>query len=365
MTAVDFVLPAELEAREPAELRGSGRDDVRLLVTSRGDDRITHAHFRELPRFLRPGDLLVLNTTATLPAALRAARPDGEIIALHVSTSLPGGLAIVEPRPCGAAGFSLPDQSMFAGLKPGAPQETVSQETGSQETHSPQTLTLPDDVRATLLSPYRHSSRFWLARIDVADLRAYLARYGRPIHYSYIERAYPLDAYQTVFAAEPGSAEMPSAGRAFTRGMLVCLRRSGVRLAKLVLHAGVASLERHERPHEEYFEVPLRTAEEVRRAKERGGRVIAVGTTVVRALESSLDRDGHVIASRGWTDLVITPERGVFAVDGLLTGLHEPQATHLAMLEAIAGREHIEQAYAAALEKKYLWHEFGDLHLIV
>jgi S-adenosylmethionine:tRNA ribosyltransferase-isomerase len=158
---------------------------------------------------------------------------------------------------------------------------------------------------------------------------------------------------------------MPSAGRAFTRGMLVCLRRRGVRLAKLVLHAGVASLETHERPYEEYFDVPARTADEVRRAKERGGRVVAVGTTVVRALEASVDRAGRVIASRGWTDLVITPERGVQVVDGLLTGLHEPRATHLAMLEAIAGRAHIETAYAAALEKKYLWHEFGDLHLIL
>ncbi|HYH07258.1 MAG TPA: S-adenosylmethionine:tRNA ribosyltransferase-isomerase [Thermoanaerobaculia bacterium] len=330
MTAIDFVLPAELEAREPAELRGSGRDDVRLLVTRRSDDAVMHAHFRELPRFLNPGDLLVLNTTATLPAALSAVREDGAIIALHVSTSLPGGLALVEPRG-----------------------------------ESSSTLMLPGDGKATLLAPYRDSSRLWLARIDVPDLRAYLARYGRPIHYSYIERPYPIDAYQTVFAAEPGSAEMPSAGRAFTRSMLVCLRRSGVRLAKLVLHAGVASLERHERPHEEYFEVPLRTAEEVRRTKERGGRVIAVGTTVVRALESSLDDDRNVIASRGWTDLVITPERGVFAVDGLLTGLHEPRATHLAMLEAIAGREHVQRGYEAALAEKYLWHEFGDLHLIV
>lgn len=336
MTAVEFEFPPELEAREPAELRGSGRDDVRLLVTRRSDDAVIHAHFRELPRFLNAGDLLVLNTTATLPAALSAIRADGAIVALHVSTSLPGGLAVVEPR--------------TGGLKPGAPQET---------------LTLAGDATATLLAPYRESSRLWLARIDVPDLRAYLARYGRPIRYSYIDRPYPLDAYQTVFAAEPGSAEMPSAGRAFTRGMLVCLRRSGVRLAKLVLHAGVASLERHERPHEEYYEVPLRTAQAVRSTKERGGRVIAVGTTVVRALESSLDRDGRVVASRGWTDLVITPGRGVFAVDGLLTGLHEPRATHLAMLEAIAGRDHVQHAYRSALERRYLWHEFGDLHLLV
>lgn len=322
MTAYAFELPRELEAREPAELRGDGRDDVRLLVTSRENDSVTHAHFRDFPAFLRAGDLLVLNTTATLPAAVND---------LHVSTPLPGGLVLVEPR--GPHGSSI---------------------------------RLPGDVTVTLLAPYRDSQRLWLARFDgVGDLRAYLARYGRPITYSYIERSFPIDAYQTVFADEPGSAEMPSAGRAFTREMLVCLRRRGVRLAKLVLHAGVASLESHERPHEEAYEVPVRTVGEVRRAKERGGRVIAVGTTVVRALESSVDRAGRAIASRGWTDLVITPDRGLRVVDGLLTGLHEPKATHLAMLEALAGRAHVEKAYAAALEEKYLWHEFGDLHLLV
>jgi S-adenosylmethionine:tRNA ribosyltransferase-isomerase len=322
MTGYDFQLPRDLEAREPAELRGSGRDDVRLLVTSRDDDSVTHAHFRDFPKFLRPGDLVVLNTTATLPAAVND---------IHVSTPLPGGLVLVEPR-------------------------------GSKE----RVQTLPGGVTVTLLVRYRDSQRLWIARFDgVGDLRAYLNRYGRPITYSYIDRPFPLDAYQTVFADQPGSAEMPSAGRAFTRELLVCLRRRGVRLAKLVLHAGVASLESHERPHEEAYEVPVRTAEEVRRARERGGRVIAVGTTVVRALESSIDRSGRVIASKGWTDLVITPDRPLRAVDGLLTGLHEPKATHLAMLEALAGRRHVAKAYAAALEEKYLWHEFGDLHLIV
>ena len=316
---IAFDLPRELEAREPAELRGDGRDDVRLMVSRRDDDSIVHAHFRDFPKFLRAGDLLVLNTTATLPAAVEN---------LHISTPLPGGLVIVEPR---------------GELRP-----------------------LPGGAKVTLLAPYRDSNRLWIARFEgVADLRAYLARYGRPITYSYISESFPLDAYQTVFADEPGSAEMPSAGRAFTRPMLVCLRRRGVRLAKLVLHAGVASLESHERPYEEYYEVPVRTAEEVRRAKERGGRVVAVGTTVVRALESSVDRSGRCIASKGWTDLVITPDRGLHVVDSLLTGLHEPRATHLAMLEALAGRPHVERAYAAALGEKYLWHEFGDLHLIV
>ena len=336
MTTVDFVLPPELEAREPAELRGSGRDDVRLLVTRREDDSIVHAHFRELPRFLDPGDLVVLNETATLPSALTTA----EGVTLHVSTPLPGGLVVVEPRGSMEDRHScLSGQGGQAGLP---------------------VLHLPGNVTATLLAPYRDSKRLWIARIDVANLREYLMRFGRPITYSYIDRRFGIDAYQTVYAREPGSAEMPSAGRAFTRGMLVCLRRRGVRLAKLVLHSGVASLETHERPYEEYYEVPQRTADEVRRAKARGGRVVAVGTTVVRALESSMGR-----AARGWTDLVITPERGVKVVDALLTGFHEPRATHLAMLEAIAGRAHVDQAYDAALRERYLWHEFGDLHLIL
>lgn len=331
-TALDFVLPPELEAREPAELRGSGRDDVRLMVSS--GNQIVHAHFRDLPRFLRPGDLLVLNTTATLPAALRARRENGEEIALHYSTSLPGGLAVVEPR--------------HAEVRPG------------------ERLTLPAGGRALLLIPYRDSNRLWIAQLDLSEpLIDYLRRHGRPITYSYIKEPFPLAAYQTVYSRDEGSAEMPSAGRPFTRRMLACLRRSGIALAKIVLHAGVASLELHERPYEEWYEVPLRTAERVRQAKARGGRVIAVGTTVVRALESSVDRSGNVVASRGWTDVVITPERGVKVVDGLLTGFHEPRASHLQMLEAIAGREHIGSAYREALQHGYLWHEFGDLHLIV
>src|SRR5688500_10938104 len=184
MTAVDFELPKELEAGEPAEMRGSGRDDVKLLVTD--GDTVTHAHFRELPRFLEPGDLLVLNTTATLPAALSAIRDDGDVIALHVSTPLPGGLVVVEPR--------------------------------KTAVHEGEHLSLPGDAEVVLLAPYRDSKRLWIARFTLAQsLREYLQQFGRPITYSYVDRRFPLDAYQTVYASEPGSAEMPSAGRAFTR----------------------------------------------------------------------------------------------------------------------------------------------------
>ena len=325
MSELEFELLPELEAHEPAEMRGSGRDDVRMIVSDRATGRVIDAHFRELPEFLRDGDLLVVNTSATLPAAL------GNV---HWSTSLPGGLHVIEPR------------------------EIV--------VHAGDVLPLPGGAHATLLAPYRDSRRLWIASLDIdVPIADYLRKWGSPIRYKYVEQRFPIAAYQNVFARVEGSAEMPSAGRAFTRRMLACLRTRGVGIARLVLHTGVASLEAHEHPYEEWYEVPHRTAQRVREAKARGGRVIAVGTTVVRALETSVDGNGDVVGSRGWTDLVITPERGVRVVDGLLTGLHEPRASHLAMLEAIAGRETLEKAYAVALERDYLWHEFGDVHLII
>jgi S-adenosylmethionine:tRNA ribosyltransferase-isomerase len=188
---------------------------------------------------------------------------------------------------------------------------------------------------------------------------------GRPITYPYVRGAWPLEMHQTIYASEPGSAEMPSAGRAFTPDVLERLAHRGIGFATLTLHAGVSSLEAHEPPYEEEYSVPPTTADAVQAARADGGRLIAVGTTVVRALESAADDNGRVLATRGWTDLVITPERGVRVVDALLTGFHEPKASHLAMLEAIAGRSHLEKAYRAALEGGYLWHEFGDLHLIL
>ncbi|HLH25414.1 MAG TPA: S-adenosylmethionine:tRNA ribosyltransferase-isomerase [Chloroflexota bacterium] len=331
---LDFTLPPELEAHEPPEARGLARDGVRLLVSYRANDWIVHARFHELPSFLRAGDLVVVNDSGTLPAALPAATTDGTSLALHLSTHLVADLWVVEPR-------HLP-----------AP--------------APQTLTLPGTGRAALLTPYHDSRRLWIARLDLgAPLTAYLARWGKPIAYPYVRGEWPLAMYQTVYAGEPGSAEMPSAGRAFTHDVLDRLRAKGIGVARLTLHTGVASLEHDEPPYEEAYYVPAETAEAVQAAKAAGGRVIAVGTTVVRALESAADADGRVIATRGWTDLVVTPERGVRVVDALLTGFHEPRASHLAMLEAIAGRAHLERTYRAALAAGYLWHEFGDLHLIL
>ncbi len=331
---LEFTLPPELEARVPPEARGLRRDHVRLLVTFRANDRMVHARFSDLPEFLRPGDLLVANDSATLPAALRARRADGSPVPFHLSTRLPAGLWVVEPR----------------------------------QTHvaAGEALALPGGGTAHMLVPYPGSTRLWVASLDLpAPILAYLQTYGRPIAYPYVRGEWPFEMYQTVYAREPGSAEMPSAGRAFTPEVMARAAARGIGIAFLTLHTGVASPERDEPPIEEFYRVPAETAAAVGAARRDGGRVVAVGTTVVRALESAADEHGRVIASQGWTDLVITAERGVRAVDGMLTGFHEPRASHLAMLEAVAARDHLARAYRIALESGYLWHEFGDLHLIL
>ncbi|MDQ6767209.1 MAG: S-adenosylmethionine:tRNA ribosyltransferase-isomerase [Candidatus Eremiobacteraeota bacterium] len=332
-SSVSFELPPQLEAREPAEVRGCGRDDVRLLVTDR-QGMLAHARFARLPDFLRPGDLIVLNQSATIPAALSAQRESGKSVKLHISTQLPADLFVVEPV-----------------------REPMRQH---------ERLRLAAGASAELLTAYRDSRRLWIARLLLPEpFLDYMGRHGRPITYRHMEKSWPLETYQNVYAAHPGSAEMASAGRPFTRGLLQQLRSNGVETAFITLHAGVASLERDEPPYEEAFSVPAEVAQAIRRTRRVGGRVIGVGTTVVRALESSLDASGRVVASQGWTDVVIGARRGVSTVDGMLTGFHEPKSSHLAMLEAIAGGQGIREAYRAALEAGYLWHEFGDSHLIL
>jgi S-adenosylmethionine:tRNA ribosyltransferase-isomerase len=344
---LDFELPPELEAAAPPEARGLRRDDVRLLVTWRGTGAVEHRRFPDLPDVLAPGDLLVVNTSRTLPAAVDATHADGSPAVVHLSTHLGGDRWVVELRMPVAGGASMPCGCGRAGER----------------------LDLAGGATIELLAPYLTAGprpRLW-----VVDLRTpgpaveWLERSGRPIRYGYVGTDWPIEAYQNVYALVPGSAEMPSAGRAFTPELVTRLVAAGVAVAPIVLHTGVASLEAGERPYPEPFTVPAPTARLVNATREGGGRVVAVGTTVVRALETVAGEDGRVEAGDGWTDLVITPERGVVAVDGLLTGLHEPRASHLAMLEAVAGRPLLERAYAAALAGGYLWHEFGDLHLIL
>jgi S-adenosylmethionine:tRNA ribosyltransferase-isomerase len=335
-----FDLPAELEAREPPEARGVPRDGVRMLVAS--GDGLTDTTFDHLPDHLRPGDLVVVNTSATIPAAIDATAADGTPLVLHLSSDLGGGLWVVEPR--------RPDGAPTARWK------------GPLPGHG---LALCGGARATLLGRYR-GGRLWTARLDVdGPVLAWLAGHGRPIRYGYVPRPWPIEAYQNVYATEPGSAEMPSAGRPFTAEVVMRLVTKGVGVSPLVLHTGVASLEADELPYPERFVVPASTASRVNATHDGGGRVVAIGTTVVRALESAVGADGRARAADGWTEVVITPERGVRLVDGLLTGWHEPEASHLLMLEGVAGRDLVARSYEAGLALGYRWHEFGDSHLLL
>jgi S-adenosylmethionine:tRNA ribosyltransferase-isomerase len=349
-SAPDFDLPPYLEAGEPPEARGLSRDAVRLMLSYRHDNRVLHSTFQRLPDFLAPGDLLVINTSGTMNAALPATRTDGTALELHLSTHLPADLWIVELR--------RPEGNATVPFRCAVPGET---------------LALPAGADCTLHVPYQHDrgvdlsrSRLWIATLDLpCPLQDYLDTHGFPIRYSYVKDRWPGSYYQTVYATDRGSAEMPSAGRAFTPDLLTSLVARGVGISPLLLHTGVASLEDHEPPYEEFYHVPAETARAVNAAHAAGGRVIAVGTTVVRALETVTDHYGVTHPGEGWTRLVITPERGIHAIDALLTGLHEPRSTHLAMLEALAGRDHLVTTYGEALREGYLWHEFGDLHLIL
>lgn len=346
-----FVLPPGSVATAPTEHRGLARDEVRLLVGRRSaaeldpsgrarPSGVTHHRFHELPELLDPGDVLVVNTSATLPAAVDAHRVDGRPIVVHVSTTLDDGTWVVEPR------------------RPHGPERSVA---------AGEVLVLPGAVRLTLLTPYPESTpepRLWRACSPVAQA-PYLAAHGRPIAYDHLAAQYPLADHQTVYATEPGSAEMPSAGRPVSERVLVALIARGITVAPLVLHAGVSSQEKHEPPMPERFAVPPATARVVNSARAAGGRVVAVGTTVVRALETMASMDGGVSSGHGWTDLVLGRDRPARAVTGLISGLHEPEASHLSLLEAVAGADLVGRVYDAAVRERYLWHEFGDSTLLL
>jgi S-adenosylmethionine:tRNA ribosyltransferase-isomerase len=332
--AFSFALPAANEATTAPERRGLERDGVRLLVTDRATGAQHDAAFRDLARFLRRGDLLVVNDSATIPAALVARATDGAWFALHLSSRISAELWVAEPR----------ERAIAAGER----------------------AALDEGGGVTFLAPVdAEHPRLWYVLLDLPrSVDAFLARHGTPVRYRYFTQALPLAAYQTIFARVPGSAEMPSAGRPFSAQVLEQVRGAGVGLAAITLHTGVSSAERHERPYREWFDVSPPAAAAVNGARRGGGRVIAVGTTVVRALESAA-AGGEAVAASGWTDLIVTRERGSRVVDALLTGFHEPQASHLDLLRAFGGDALLESAYAHALAAGYLWHEFGDVHLLL
>jgi S-adenosylmethionine:tRNA ribosyltransferase-isomerase len=338
--ALLFDRPQELFASRPPEMRGEGRDDVRLLVSSQTGH--THARFVDLPKFLRRGDLLVVNESATLPASLHATGRLGPFV-LNLSTRFDDSLWLAEPRWDTAKQGPLPIEA----------GEVAS----------------AGAMRVKFLAPCSGIPRLWFVRAD-GSLLSELATSGAPIRYGYVNEQFPMGVYQTMFSRVPGSAEMPSAARPITPRVLRALSVAGIRTAHVLLHTGVSSLEieaaevERQALYPEPFAVPSETARAVNETRERGGRVIAVGTTVVRALESAWT-PGGVRPASGFTRVFVHPGTGVHAIDGLLTGLHDPVTSHLAMLSALAGRELVFDAYREAIERRYLWHEFGDSHLIV
>ena len=335
-----FRLPRTGAATVPPEARGLARDEVRMAVATPGGTRHTTA--RSLAQHLHPGDLLVVNTSATLQSAVDIERR-GETGAVHVSTELDDGSWVVELRAAHGRGPAAPD--------PG------------------EVLRLPGGVRLRVLGPHPSGQRrLWRTRpVPAVDRVTFLAAHGRPIRYAYVEGDWPISSLQNVYATHPGSAEMASAGRPLTEPLLVRLMAAGIPVAPVLLHTGVASQEKHEPPQPEQLVVPAVTARLVNATVAAGRRVVAVGTTTVRALESAVAGPG-VVPTAGWTRLVLGPGRPARVVTGLLTGLHEPEASHLALLEAVAGRELVERAYAdvtAAGAPPYLWHEYGDSMLLL
>jgi S-adenosylmethionine:tRNA ribosyltransferase-isomerase len=340
-----FTLPPGSEATAPPERRGLDRDGVTLLAA--GPGAVTTHQFRELPDLLAPGDVLVVNTSPTAPARLDAVRGDGTVTPVHVASTLDDGSWVVEVRRPDNTGPDL-------GVEPGS------------------VLLLPGGVQLRLTEAFPvPGSRLWRAGTDPATPAAgFLARHGEPIRYGYLTRAVPLTALQNVYATavdppEMGSAEMASAGRPFTDRVLVRLMARGVAVLPLVLHTGVSSPELHEPPAPERFAVPAATARMVTGTRAAGGRVVAVGTTVTRALETATGEDGVTRPASGWTDLVLGPDRPARVVTGLLTGLHAPEASHLQLLAAVAGVDLVDQAYRRAVAAHLLWHEFGDSMLFL
>lgn len=338
-----FQRPTASDASEPPEARGVARDAVKLLVARPG--RVNHARFADLGDYLQPGDLLVVNNSATLPAAIDGGR-NGQPIAVHFSTARAEKLWVVELRSAGAATGHLTD------IRPG---ERIEMPGGGAIV-----------IRSSYPEPGTDGARLWTAQVVLeGDVVSYLARYGRPIRYSYVPRPWPLRYYQTVFARHPGSAEMPSAARPFSAELVAGLVADGIGFAPITLHAGVSSAEAGEPPAPELFQVPDATAHLVNLTHSTGGRVIAVGTTVTRALESAANPDGVVNQAVGWTDLVLGGDRPARVVDGLITGWHDAGASHLLLLEAVAGPGLVATAYREAVENGYLWHEFGDSALLL
>lgn len=343
VTEFDFVLPPQLIATRPAE----PRDSARLLVHDRQTRSNRHATVRDLPQFLRAGDLLVLNDTRVQPWRLRGRRDTGgavECLLLRVDGEL-------------AEAFVKPSKKL-------APGQRVAMEDGA--------------IQLELLE--RGDGGRWRVRLQAreGDVAAALERCGRAPLPPYIARDGREDAavdrarYQTVYAREPGAIAAPTAGLHFTPELLATLAAAGIEQAYVTLHTGEgtfepvrASVVEEHRMHAERYELPAATAAAVTAARARGGRVVAVGTTSCRTLETCARDDRTVAAGSGSSDIFLYPGRPLRVVDALLTNFHLPQSTLLMLVAAFGGREEMLAVYREAVAMSYRFYSFGDAMLIV
>jgi S-adenosylmethionine:tRNA ribosyltransferase-isomerase len=342
---VQFDLPQRLACPLPTEERKIERDEVRLLVTKKSGE-IDHTIFKHFDDYLQRGDVLVVNTSATIPAAFPVQLPDGREGRLHLSTKVNEKKWLVEIR-----------------------EVTGNKTSRWYEGEQGMIFRLPSGASITLKEKFYKNEKWlniWVAELNTnQSVQSYISLNGQPIQYDKLDRQYPLSYYQTFFSFHPGSSEMPSAGRGFTKAVIKKLQKKGVLFAPIILHTGISSLEENELPYPEYMEIDPVSASIINNAKGDGGRIIAVGTTCVRAIETATNDNGIIQPFRGNTELFIDESYEMKITDGLLTGFHEPRASHLNMLQAIGGFEHLENAYMEAISAGYYWHQFGDLHLML
>jgi S-adenosylmethionine:tRNA ribosyltransferase-isomerase len=342
-------------ATHPPELR----DLIRLLLVDEARSEVRDSAFGEIVQILRPGDLLVVNDAATLPAALR-----GQVI-------IEGAAHAIELRLLGPRAGDGDDRRWRAVLFGAGDWRTDTDERPAPPLLEPgMIIELFGAMRATVVSRDPSSARLLELCFEQGGPALYAQLYaiGRPIQYSHLDRDEQLWSFQTVFAGRPWAAEMPSAGRPLTAAMLCALRRRGIEIARLTHAAGLSATGDAQLdarlPLPERYELPPETAAAIERTQLRGGRVIAVGTTVVRALESAA-RAGLTHGGSGETELIITAETPRLVVDGLLTGMHGPTESHYRLLRAFASQALLERAWTLALELGYRSHEFGDLALLL
>jgi S-adenosylmethionine:tRNA ribosyltransferase-isomerase len=334
--------PRLAAATAPIESTGRERHDVSLLVASA--DATIDTRFHRMAEHLSAGDVLVVNDSATEPAAMDGCHRgvDGGI---HVSGPTDDGRWVVELRRADRSG---PILTALRG-------DRIDVADGSF------TLCQPTEKTETGV---RLWAAVWNGRHDLTET---LRRSGRPIRYGYVPDSWPTDAYRTLFGRrrrEFSSAEMPSAARPFTTRVVGDLERRGIEIAHITLHTGVSSLESHEAPRPERFEVDARAVTLINQALSHGRRVVAVGTTSARAVESAAI-DDSVAPVSGCTDLVLSTDRPTRVVNGIVTGWHPPEASHLDLLEAVAGPKTVSHAYRTASELGYRSHEFGDSCLLL